>query len=186
MVIHSARRTSASTREAKAEVDMSNEFRFDGKVAIITGAGNGLGRAHALLLAARGARVVVNDLGGGIHGEGKSSRAADLVVEEIKAAGGEAVPSYDSVEQGEATGATALAAFGRIDVVVNNAGVLRDVSFAKMTAADWEIIYRVHVLGAFKVTHAAWPHMREQKYGRVVMTASAAGIYGNFGQANYA
>ncbi|HEU5059041.1 MAG TPA: SDR family NAD(P)-dependent oxidoreductase [Kofleriaceae bacterium] len=151
----------------------------------MTGAGNGLGRSHALLLAARGAKVVVNDLGGGIRGEGQSASAADKVVEEIRAAGGTAVANYDSVESGDKIVKTALDEFGRIDIVVNNAGILRDVTFAKMTADDWDLIYRVHVLGSFRVTHAAWPHMREQKYGRVVMTASAAGIYGNFGQANY-
>ena len=165
---------------------MANEIRFDGKVAIVTGAGNGLGKAHALLLAARGARVVVNDLGGSATGDGASSKAADLVVEEIRAAGGEAVPNYDSVVDGEKIVQTALDSFGRIDIVINNAGILRDTTFHKMTEGDWDIIYKVHVLGAFKVTHAAWPHMREQGYGRIVMTASAAGIYGNFGQANYA
>jgi 3-hydroxyacyl-CoA dehydrogenase/3a,7a,12a-trihydroxy-5b-cholest-24-enoyl-CoA hydratase len=164
---------------------MGEEIRFDGRVALVTGAGNGLGRSHALLLASRGAKVVVNDLGGGIRGEGQSSSAADKVVEEIAAAGGEAVANYDSVENGDKIVKSALDAFGRIDIVVNNAGILRDVTFAKMTADDWDIIYKVHVLGSFRVTHAAWPHMREQKYGRVVMTASAAGIYGNFGQANY-
>jgi (3R)-3-hydroxyacyl-CoA dehydrogenase / 3a,7a,12a-trihydroxy-5b-cholest-24-enoyl-CoA hydratase / enoyl-CoA hydratase 2 len=164
---------------------MTQELRYDGRVAIVTGAGNGLGRSHALLLASRGAQVVVNDLGGGIHGEGKSQRAADKVVEEITAAGGVAVADYHSVEDGEAIVARAIEAFGRIDIVVNNAGILRDVSFAKMSADDWDLVYRVHVLGAFRVTHAAWPHLREQRYGRVVVTASAAGIYGNFGQANY-
>jgi 3-hydroxyacyl-CoA dehydrogenase/3a,7a,12a-trihydroxy-5b-cholest-24-enoyl-CoA hydratase len=164
---------------------MGEEIRFDGRVALVTGAGNGLGRSHALLLASRGAKVVVNDLGGGIRGEGQSSSAADKVVEEIVAAGGSAVANYDSVENGDRIVKSALDAFGRIDIVVNNAGILRDVTFAKMTPDDWDIIYKVHVLGSFRVTHAAWPHMREQKYGRVVMTASAAGIYGNFGQANY-
>jgi 3-hydroxyacyl-CoA dehydrogenase/3a,7a,12a-trihydroxy-5b-cholest-24-enoyl-CoA hydratase len=164
---------------------MSQELRFDGRVAIVTGAGNGLGRSHALLLASRGAQVVVNDLGGGIHGEGKSQNAADKVVDEITAAGGKAVADYHSVEDGAAIVKTALDAFGRLDILVNNAGILRDVTFAKMSPEDWELVYRVHVLGAFRVTHAAWPHMREQKYGRIVMTASAAGIYGNFGQANY-
>jgi 3-hydroxyacyl-CoA dehydrogenase/3a,7a,12a-trihydroxy-5b-cholest-24-enoyl-CoA hydratase len=165
---------------------MGNDLRFDGRVAIITGAGNGLGRAHALLLGARGARVVVNDLGGGRHGEGKSSEAADRVVAEIKAAGGEAVANYDSVEDGEKIVQCALDSFGQLDIVVNNAGILRDTSFIKMSAQDWELIYRVHVLGAFKVTHAAWAHMRDREYGRILMTSSAAGIYGNFGQANYA
>ncbi len=165
---------------------MSNELRFDGKVAIVTGAGNGLGRSHALLLGSRGAKVVVNDLGGAHTGGGRSSAAADKVVEEIRAAGGEAVANYDSVEDGAKIVQCALDAFGRIDVVINNAGILRDVSYAKMSADDWDLIYRVHVLGAHRVTAAAWPHMREQKYGRVLFTASAAGIYGNFGQANYA
>src|SRR5690606_2371901 len=117
--------------------------------------------------------------------EGKSSAAADKVVEEIRAAGGEAVANYDSVEDGASIVQTAIDSFGRVDIVVNNAGILRDVTFHKMTDADWDIIYRVHVLGAFKVTHAAWPRMREQGYGRIIFTASAAGIYGNFGQANY-
>jgi 3-hydroxyacyl-CoA dehydrogenase/3a,7a,12a-trihydroxy-5b-cholest-24-enoyl-CoA hydratase len=165
---------------------MSNTFRFDGKVAIITGAGNGLGKAHALLLASRGAKVVVNDLGGSATGGGKSSAAADQVVAEIKAAGGEAVASYDSVEDGAKIVQCALDSFGRLDVVVNNAGILRDVTFQKMSQDDWDLVYRVHVLGAFRVTHATWNRMRDQGYGRIVMTASAAGIYGNFGQSNYA
>lgn len=164
---------------------MSNELRFDGRVAIITGAGGGLGRAYALLLAARGASVVVNDLGGGMHGEGAGTSAADRVVEEITAAGGEAVASYDSVEHGERIVQAALDAFGRVDIVVNNAGILRDTSFHKMSEEDWEKIYRVHLYGGFRVTHAAWPHLRDQGYGRVIMTSSAAGLYGNFGQANY-
>ncbi len=162
-----------------------SDLRFDNRVAIVTGAGNGLGRAHALLLGAHGARVVVNDLGGAHTGGGKSSAAADKVVEEIRAAGGEAVASYDSVEDGARIVQSALDAFKRVDIVVNNAGILRDTSFPKMTDQDWDLIYRVHVLGSFRVTHAAWPHMRDAGYGRVVMTASAAGIYGNFGQANY-
>src|SRR5579863_1619707 len=164
---------------------MGNELRFDGRVAIVTGAGAGLGRSHALLLASRGARVVVNDLGGSRHGDGKSSAAADAVVAEITQAGGEAVANYDSVEDGAKIVQTALDTWKRIDIVVNNAGILRDTSFQKMTADDWDLIYRVHVLGGFRVTHAAWNHMREAGYGRIIMTASAAGIYGNFGQANY-
>ncbi|MCK6548130.1 SDR family NAD(P)-dependent oxidoreductase, partial [Myxococcota bacterium] len=164
---------------------MGSEVRFDGRVVIVTGAGNGLGRSHALLFASRGAKVVVNDLGGGFRGEGKGSAAADKVVVEIQAMGGQAVANYDSVEDGAAIVKTAIDAFGRVDVVVNNAGILRDTSFHKMTQEDWDLIYRVHVLGAFRVTQAAWPHMRDQQYGRVVMTSSAAGIYGNFGQANY-
>src|SRR3712207_1292221 len=164
---------------------MGNELRFDGKVAIVTGAGNGLGRSHALLLASRGAKVVVNDLGGSSTGGGRGSEAADKVVAEIKAAGGEAVANYDSVEDGGKIVQTALDTWKRLDIVINNAGILRDTSFQKMTEQDWELIYRVHVLGAFRVTQAAWPHLREAGYGRIIFTASAAGIYGNFGQANY-
>jgi 3-hydroxyacyl-CoA dehydrogenase/3a,7a,12a-trihydroxy-5b-cholest-24-enoyl-CoA hydratase len=167
-----------------SEKEMS-ELRFDGRVAIVTGAGAGLGRSHALMLAARGAKVVVNDLGGSAHGDGKSASAADKVVDEIRAAGGEAVANYDSVENGEAIVKTALDAFGTVDIVINNAGILRDVSFAKMSEGDWEIIMRVHLNGTKSVSHAAWPIMREKGYGRIIMTTSAAGIYGNFGQANY-
>ena len=163
-----------------------SDLRFDNRVAIVTGAGNGLGRSHALLFASRGAKVVVNDLGGGHTGGGKSSAAADKVVEEIKAAGGDAVANYDSVEDGVKIVQCALDSFKRLDIVVNNAGILRDTSFPKMTQEDWDLIYRVHVLGSFRVTHAAWAHMRDKGYGRIIFTASAAGIYGNFGQANYA
>jgi NAD(P)-dependent dehydrogenase (short-subunit alcohol dehydrogenase family)/acyl dehydratase len=161
-------------------------MRFDGRVAIVTGAGGGLGKTYALLLASLGAKVVVNDLGGSATGEGAGQRAADSVVAEIRAAGGEAMANYDSVEQGELVVKTAIEAFGRVDIVINNAGILRDVSFARMKDADWDIILRVHLTGAYKVTKAAWPYMREQGYGRVVMTSSAAGLYGNVGQANYA
>ena len=164
---------------------MGNELRFDGKVAIVTGAGNGLGRSHALLLASRGAKVVINDLGGATTGGGRSSEAADKVVAEIKAAGGEAVANHDSVEDGAKIVQTALDTWKRVDIVINNAGILRDTSFQKMSEQDWELIYRVHLLGAFRVTQAAWPHLRDQGYGRILFTASAAGIYGNFGQANY-
>jgi 3-hydroxyacyl-CoA dehydrogenase/3a,7a,12a-trihydroxy-5b-cholest-24-enoyl-CoA hydratase len=162
------------------------DLRFDNRVVIVTGAGHGLGRSHALLFASRGAKVVCNDLGGAHTGGGRSSTAADKVVEEIKAAGGEAIASYDSVEDGAKIVQAALDTWKRVDIVVNNAGILRDTSFPKMTAEDWDLIYRVHVLGSFRVTHAAWGPMRDAGYGRVVMTASAAGIYGNFGQANYA
>ena len=165
---------------------MSKELRFDGKVAVVTGAGGGLGRSHALLLASRGAKVVVNDLGGSFTGEGKSASAADRVVDEIKNAGGTAVANYDSVEDGDKIIKSAVDAFGKIDIVINNAGILRDVSFQKMTQADWDLVYKVHVFGTFKVTHAAWSYMRDAGYGRIINTASAAGIYGNFGQANYA
>ncbi len=164
---------------------MSNDLTFTDKVAVVTGSGNGLGRAHALMLAARGAKVVVNDLGGSFTGEGASANAADKVVAEIREAGGTAVANYDSVEDGEKIIKTATDEYGRVDIVVNNAGILRDVSFHKMSQQDWDLVYKVHVLGAFRVTHAAWPIMREQGFGRIIMTASAAGIYGNFGQANY-
>ncbi len=164
---------------------MAEQLRYDNKVVIVTGAGNGLGKQHALLFGARGAKVVVNDLGGNIHGGGKSSAAADQVVAEIKAMGGEAVANYDSVEDGAKIVQTALDAFGTIDIVINNAGILRDTSFQKMTVEDWDLIQRVHLKGSFAVSHAAWPIMRDKGYGRIVMTTSAAGIYGNFGQANY-
>ncbi|XP_051876370.1 peroxisomal multifunctional enzyme type 2 isoform X2 [Pristis pectinata] len=158
---------------------------FDRKVVLVTGAGGGLGRAYALLFAERGASVVVNDLGGDIKGGGKSSSAADRVVEEIRAKGGNAVASYDSVEEGEKIVQTALDAYGKIDIIVNNAGILRDRSFARISDLDWDLIQRVHLRGSFKVTRAAWNHMKNQKYGRIIMTASTSGIYGNFGQANY-
>ena len=161
------------------------DIRFNDRVVIITGAGNGLGRSHALDFGKRGAKVVVNDLGGSGFGEGADQRVADVVVDEIKAAGGEAVANYDSVTDGDKIVQTAMDAFGRVDVVVNNAGILRDKSFQKMTDEDWDLIFDVHVRGAYKVTHAAWPLMREQGYGRIVFTTSAAGIYGNFGQTNY-
>lgn len=161
------------------------ELRFDGKVVLITGAGGALGRAYALLFASRGASVVVNDLGVPMQGDGKDTSAAQKVVDEIKALGGKAVANYDSVTDGEKIVKAAVDAFGRIDIVINNAGILRDVSFAKMTDAQWKIIHDVHLLGAYKVTKAAWPYMRDQKYGRIIMTSSGAGIYGNFGQTNY-
>mmetsp|Transcript_9408 Transcript_9408/g.29028 ORF Transcript_9408/g.29028 Transcript_9408/m.29028 type:complete len:436 (-) Transcript_9408:119-1426(-) len=164
---------------------MASELRFDGRVVVVTGAGGGLGRAYALFFASRGAKVVVNDLGGSFKGEGKSTRAADVVVEEITKAGGTAVANYDSVEDGAKIVKTAIDSFGRIDVVINNAGILRDVGFLKMTDMDWDLIYRVHLKGAYAVTKAAWPYFREQNYGRIIMTSSAAGLYGNRGQTNY-
>ena len=164
---------------------MTRKINYENKVIIVTGAGSGLGCSHALEFARRGARVVVNDLGGDLHGDGSSSAGADKVAAEIESRGGSAVANYDSVENGEAIVRTALDHFGRVDVVVNNAGILRDRSFAKMIDDDWDLVYRVHLLGAYKVAHAAWPHMKAQGYGRIVNTASASGIYGNFGQANY-
>ena len=167
---------------------MTEALGFDGKVAIITGAGGGLGREHALMMASRGALVVVNDLGGAVDGTGSDKGAAERVVDEIKEAGGEAVADTNSVatpEGGAAIVQSAIDAFGRIDIVVNNAGILRDKSFHNMTPDLWAPVVDVHLNGAYHVTAAAWPHMREQNYGRIVSTASGAGIFGNFGQANY-
>jgi NAD(P)-dependent dehydrogenase (short-subunit alcohol dehydrogenase family) len=165
------------------------QVELGGRVAVVTGAGGGLGRSHALALAARGAKVVVNDLGGSRDGSGAGSDMADAVVAEIVTAGGEAVANYDSVatpEGGSAIVQSAIDAFGRIDIVVNNAGILRDVSFAKLEPDALDLVLKVHLYGAFNVTRAAWDHMKEQKYGRVVSTASGSGLYGNFGQTNYA
>ncbi|KAK8931867.1 Multifunctional beta-oxidation protein [Metarhizium anisopliae] len=164
---------------------MAEQLRFDGQVVVVTGAGGGLGKAYALFFASRGASIVVNDLGGSFQGEGNSTKAADVVVDEIKKAGGKAVANYNSVEDGDKIIETAIQAFGRVDVVLNNAGILRDISFKNMTDQDWDLIMKVHVKGAYKVARAAWPHFRKQKYGRVINTASAAGLFGNFGQTNY-
>lgn len=163
----------------------TEQLRYDGRVAIVTGAGAGLGREYALLLASRGAKVVVNDLGGNPSGEGASSRAADVVVNEIKAKGGEAVANYNSVVEGDKVVETAIKTYGRVDIIINNAGILRDRSIAKISEQDWNLVNDVHLKGSFKVTQAAWPYMKKQNYGRIIMTASNSGIYGNFGQANY-
>ncbi|MGD2252591.1 MAG: SDR family NAD(P)-dependent oxidoreductase [Anaerolineales bacterium] len=176
-----------SPEEAQRRMEAPG-IRFDGQVAIVTGAGGGLGRAYALALAERGAKVVVNDLGGAADGKGKSKKAADAVVAEIKKAGGEAVANYDSVatlEGGEAIVETALSNYGRLDILINNAGILRDKSFAKMTPEMWQGVLEVHLQGAYNVTAPAFRAMREQEYGRIVLTTSAAGLFGNFGQANY-
>ncbi|KAH7375928.1 short chain dehydrogenase [Plectosphaerella cucumerina] len=166
---------------------MAEQLRYDGQVVVVTGAGGGLGKAYATFFASRGASVVVNDLGGGVKGgDGQaSSKAADIVVDEIKKAGGKAVANYDSVEFGEKIIDTAIQNFGRIDILINNAGILRDISFKNMKDQDWDLIIKVHVYGAYKCSRAAWPHFRKQKYGRVINTASAAGLFGNFGQSNY-
>ena len=164
------------------------DLGYDGKVAIITGAGGGLGRSHALELARRGARVVVNDLGGSVTGEGGDKGPAQQVVEEIEALGGEAVADGNSVgtpEGGKAIVQTALDAFGTVDIVINNAGILRDKTFHNMTPELLEPVIQVHLLGAFYVTQPAWLIMREKGYGRVVNTSSNSGILGNFGQSNY-
>ena len=164
------------------------ELDFKDRVAIVTGAGGGLGRAHALALAARGAKVLVNDLGGGVHGEGGSVSAAQKVVDEIRAAGGEALANGASVTDFAAVQAMVqqvVDAWGRVDVLVNNAGILRDKSFAKMDMADFRTVVDVHLMGAAHCCKAVWPHMLAQEYGRIVMTTSSTGLYGNFGQSNY-
>ena len=163
-------------------------IRFDDRVAIITGAGNGLGREHALQMAARGAKVVVNDFGGAADGTGGSSLPAEKVVDEIVAAGGEAIAHGADVSNPtqvqDMVNAT-LAKWGRIDILVNNAGILRDRAFAKMTLEDWDVVMRIHVSGSTICTMAVWPHMKAANYGRIVMTSSSSGMYGNFGQSNY-
>jgi NAD(P)-dependent dehydrogenase (short-subunit alcohol dehydrogenase family) len=168
--------------------DNAMTIRFDNRVAIVTGAGNGLGRAHALLLASRGAKVVVNDPGGARDGKGSDAAVADKVVAEIKAAGGQAVANYDSVAEQKAAAnivKTAVDAFGTVDIVVNNAGILRDKSFPNMSMDDFLFVLQVHLMGSVYVTHAAWPILRAKTYGRVVLTSSSSGLYGNFGQTNY-
>jgi NAD(P)-dependent dehydrogenase (short-subunit alcohol dehydrogenase family) len=164
------------------------DIRFDGKVAIVTGAGGGLGRQHALELARRGAKVVVNDLGGSVDGSGGSSEAAQKVVAEIKAAGGEAMADGASVTDDAGVAnlvKTTMDAWGRIDILIANAGILRDKSFSKMELADFQLVMDVHLMGTVKPTKAVWEIMKAQNYGRIVVTTSSTGLYGNFGQANY-
>lgn len=161
---------------------------FKGKVAIVTGAGAGLGKCHALEFAKRGAKVVVNDLGSAVDGSGGSSAAAQAVVEEIKKMGGEAIANGASVSDkkgAESIVADAVKAFGTVDILVNNAGILRDKSFSKVSLEDFELVVNVHLLGSVYVTKAAWPVMYEKGYGRIIMTTSSSGLYGNFGQSNY-
>ena len=163
-------------------------IRFDGRVAIVTGAGGGLGRQHALALATRGAKVVVNDLGGTLDGNGGTPKAAQAVVDEIRAAGGEAIASGASVTDAAAVQAMvdeAMKTWGRVDILVNNAGILRDKSFTKMALDDFRVVVEVHLMGAFNCTKAVWNIMKAQNHGRIVMTTSSSGLYGNFGQSNY-
>jgi NAD(P)-dependent dehydrogenase (short-subunit alcohol dehydrogenase family) len=163
-------------------------IRFDGRVAVVTGAGGGLGRQHALALAARGAKVVVNDLGGTLDGQGGTPLAAQAVVDEIRAAGGVAIASGASVTDAlavQAMMAEAIKTWGRVDILVNNAGILRDKSFSKMELDDFRLVMEVHLMGAVNCCKAVWDVMRSQNYGRIVMTTSSSGLYGNFGQANY-
>jgi NAD(P)-dependent dehydrogenase (short-subunit alcohol dehydrogenase family) len=165
-----------------------NQIAFDGRVAVVTGAGGGLGRAHALLLAARGAAVVVNDLGGSLSGVGGDQSAAQKVVAEITAAGGRALANGDDIATPEGAQRlidAAVQAYGRVDILINNAGILRDKTLIKMDPADFETVVRVHLLGSAWCSRAVWPVMQQQQYGRIVMTTSAAGLYGNFGQSNY-
>lgn len=165
-----------------------SEVRFDGRVAIVTGSGVGLGRSHALGLAARGAKVVVNDLGASRDGTGGSSDAANAVVKEIRDGGGHAIANGANVadaEQVQAMVDEAIAEFGHVDILVNNAGILRDKTFAKMSLEDFQVVMDVHLMGSVNCTHALWRHMIEREYGRIVLTTSASGMYGNFGQSNY-
>lgn len=169
---------------------MTGNIRYDNQVFVITGAGNGLGKQYAKFFAARGAKVVVNDLGGSFNGNdagGKgTARVADAVVQEIKDAGGIAVANYDSVQQGEKIIKTAIDNFGTVHVLINNAGILRDITLRNMKDADWDIIMDVHVHGTMKTTRAAWPFFKKQRYGRIINTSSTSGLFGNFGQSNYA
>ena len=161
----------------------ADQLRYDNQVIVITGAGNGLGKQYAKFFASRGGKVVVNDLGGTFNGNdarGGDSKVADVVVKEIKDAGGIAVANYDPVQNGDKIIKTAIDAFGRVDVLINNAGILRDVTLRNMKDPDWDIIMDVHVHGAMKTARAAWPYFRKQRYGRIINTSSASGLFGNF------
>lgn len=161
-------------------------YRFDDRVVIVTGAGSGIGRSHALLFASLGASIVVNDLGTDTSGRSEDSSIANALADEIKNAGGSAVANADSVVNGEKIVQCAMDTYGQVDVIVNNAGILRDKAFHNVTDTDWKELYEVHLLGAYKVCHEAWPYLRKAQYGRIVMTSSSSGLHGNFGQTAYA
>ena len=164
-----------------------SQLRYDDQVVVVTGAGNGLGKQYAKFFASRGAKVVVNDLGGTFNGRpGNDAAVADVVVKEIKDAGGVAVPNYDGVQEGDKIIKTAIDNFGRVDVLINNAGILRDITLRNMKDEDWDVIMDVHVHGSMKTARAAWPYFRKQRYGKLINTSSASGLFGNFGQSNYA
>lgn len=166
---------------------MGEQLRYDGQVVVVTGAGNGLGKVIAKFFASRGGKVVVNDLGGTYNGQpGNDNAVADVVVKEIKDAGGEAVANYNAVQDGDQIVKTAIDTYGRIDVLINNAGILRDITLRNMKDDDWDAIMEVHLHGSMKTARAAWPYFRKQRYGRVINTSSASGLFGNFGQSNYA
>jgi len=171
--------------EAAAPPVVASGLRFDGKVAVVTGAGNGLGKEYAKLLAVRGAKVLVNDLGCQPDGSGSSKAPADQTVADIRGAGGEAIANYDSVADGEKVIQAAITAYGRVDILINNAGIARDVTFRKLKDIDWDMLYKSDLLGTYKCAHAAWPHMEKQKYGRIVNVCSPVALYGYFGGSNY-
>ena len=164
---------------------MTKNLCFNNRVVVVTGGGSGLGREYALEFARRGAKLVINDLGGSVTGEGNSTRSADAMVKELQGLGAEAVANYDSVEFGDKVIKTAIEAFGRVDIVINNAGILRDTTMLKMTSEEWDLMINVHLKGSFSVSRAAWKYMKENNYGRIINTSSGSGIYGYSGQANY-
>lgn len=164
---------------------MTQKLRFDGRVVVITGGGSGLGREYALEFAKRGAKILLNDLGVSVTGVGNSNRSADLTVKELKLLGAEAIANYDSVSEGDKIIKAAISAFGKVDVVINNAGILKEVPFDKITTEEWDNILNVHLKGSFSVCRAAWKYMKAQNYGRIINTTSGTGLYGNVAQSNY-
>ena len=165
---------------------MTENLNFNNRVVVITGAGSALGREYALEFAKRGAKLVINDFGSSITGEGSSTRYADDIVKELKELGIQAVASYDSVEYGDKIIRTAIESFGRVDIIINNAGIYNEGTFARMKSEEWDLMMKVHIKGSFSVCRAAWKHMKDNNYGRIINTSSGSGIYGNFGQGSYA